>query len=280
MLTTLIFIAAAGRGSRIFPDNPTSNFKSVGMIGLVNGSSFTVKGCGVAIAPKWVIGVGHVGGTTFIEDGHRYAVIKKIAFKADAGEPADLALYSLDRPVKDYSPILLAPFDSGGKGFELKGKTVSLVGYGETEKPRADGTGWEPVKDSEGVRRVATNTIDYTEVDRYNIGKPDDPKWKSSAMLVYDLDKPGDSSYSSLGGGATAHEGGMAGHDSGGGWFVTVDGKDFLVAVCASVGRPAESKATSNYGYGAVGFGVHLTPYRAWIEQNTGVKFVQAASER
>ena len=254
----------------VFPDNPTTDYKAVGIVGTSDGSgAVKLNGCGVAISENWVIGVAHVGGNVFIEDNKPYPIVQKIIHKAAGGEPADLALYRLGKPVPVYAPILLAPFEGQSSATSLKGHTVYIVGYGRTAKPKANGTGWEPVQNSEGIRRMATNTIDYTEIDRYNIGSADQPKWKSSACLVYDLDKPGDPSFSSLGTAITPDEGGVGAKDSGGGWFVKVNGKSYLVAISASVGRLAGSKATSDYGYGALGFGVHLTPYRNWIHQVT-----------
>ena len=239
------------------------------MIGTAAGGAFKLNGCGVAISQDWVIGVAHVGGNVFVEDGKQYPITQKIIHKATGGEPADLAMYHLGKPVPVYSPILLAPFEGSSAAGSLKGHTVYIVGYGRTAKPKADGTGWDPVPGSEGVRRMATNTMDYTEIDRHNIGSTDQPKWKSSACLVYDLDKSGDPSYSTLGTATTPDEGGVGAKDSGGGWFVKVDGKNYLVAISASVGRLQGSKASSDYGFGALGFGVHLTPYRNWIYQVT-----------
>ena len=270
-----LWLVGSATAAATFPDKPTSDYKAVGMIGSDKTGSFKQIGCGVAIAPDWVISVSHVGGNIFVENGKSYAITEKVVYKASESEPADLALYKLAEPVPSFSPIMLAPFEAKSAAAGLKGRTVYLVGYGQTAQPRSDGMGWKLVPDSQGVRRVATNTIDYTEVDRYNIGKPDDPKWKSSDCLVYDLDKPGDPSFSTLGTAITPNEGGVGPKDSGGGWFVKQGSKEFLVAVTATVGHLADSKATSDYGYGAIGTGVHLTPYRQWIEHVAHVRFVQ-----
>ncbi len=268
-LPVLAVLSLAGHanvgGAAVFPDHPTSDYKAVGVIGTSAGGTFKLNGSAVAISEDWVIGVAHVGGNVFVEDGKQYPIVQKIIHKAFTGEPADLAMYRLGKPVPVYAQILLAPFECPSPAGSLKGHTVYIVGYGRTARPRSDGNGWEPEQGSEGVRRMATNTIDYTEVDRYNIGSADQPKWKSSACLVYDLDKPGDPSFSTLGSAITPDEGGVGAKDSGGGWFVKVNGKSYLVAISASVGRLQGSKATSDYGYGALGFGVHLTPYRGWI---------------
>lgn len=268
MLTAILAFVISGRG--VFPDNPTTDFKSVGEIGNAIGGTFDLKGCGVAIAPTYVIGAAHVGGNTFIEEGKQYPIAKKIFFKTDQGEPADLAIYKLASPVPDHSAILYAPFD--GASNALKGQTVYLVGYGETCRLRSDGKGWEPVKGSTGVKRVATNTIDHEIPDRINFGTDAAPKWHTSQALVYDIDDPSDPKKSTLGTKITKEEGGVADKDSGGGWFVKVNGKEELVAVSESVGRIVSMNLPSPYCYGGLGFGIHLQPYKAWIEKTISGK--------
>lgn len=264
-------VLAATAAHAVFPDNPTSDYRSVGMIGRLDGGAFRQSGCGVAISAEWVISVAHVGGSLFVENDKQYPIVQKVVYKASEGEPADLVLFKLGQPVSDFTPVLLAPFQSNSKVAGLKGRTVYLVGYGQTARLRDDGMGWQPRPGTEGTRRVATNTIDYTEVDRYNIGKPDDPKWKSSECLVYDLDKPDDKSFSTLGSDITPDEGGVAAKDSGGGWFISQKGQSYLVAISATVGRIAGSRATSDFGFGAVGSGIHLAPYRGWIYSVTRI---------
>jgi len=248
----------------IFPDHPTNDFKSVGEVFKTYGDrAWNPTGSGVAIAPHWVISVAHVGGNLFIQDGKQYTIAKKIQYKEGA-EPADLALFYIPETIKYYSPLSEQSFD------QLKGQTVSLVGYGETCKLRPDGKGWQPVKGSEGTRRMATNTIDKEITNRYNLGSDADPKWHSSETLVYDIDQPGHPEKSTLGTKITKQEGGIAAKDSGGGWFVNVNGEPQLVAISATVGRVVSAGMTSPYCYGGLGFGVYLRPYRAWIKQQTG----------
>jgi len=266
----LIFAGAALSvpAPAVFPDNPTNDYKAVGMIGNVTGKTFKQNGCGVAIAPTWVVGVAHVGGNVFVEEKTVYPIIKKITIKLKDGESPDLALYQLAKPVPYQAEFLNRPL----KTAEIKnGAEISIVGYGNTATLRGDGKGWDPAKGSEGVRRVATNRIDLAEEDRYNIGTAASPKWKTSDAIAYDLDKPGDDSFSSLGGGATSKEGGMGAKDSGGGWFINDNGKPKLVAVGASVGL-LKGAMTSPYRYGGIGFGVYLWSYRDWIGKTAGLK--------
>jgi hypothetical protein len=250
----------------VFPDRPTQDFNSVGEIMKAYGDrAWDLTGSAVAIGPHWVLSVAHVGGNLFIQGDKQYTIAKKIQYKEGA-EPADLALFYIPETIKYYSPIADQSFD------RLHDQTVSLVGYGKTCKLRADGKGWQPVEGSEGKRlRVATNTIDKEVTDRYNLGTDADPKWHTSETLVYDLDKPGDPSFSTLGTKITPNEGGIADKDSGGGWFVKVNGKQELVAVSATVGRVASTNMPSAYCYGGLGFGVYLTPYNAWIYKQTGL---------
>lgn len=253
----------------VFPDKPTTGYKAVGMIGKVSSGVFSQSGCGVAISPDWVIGVSHVGGTVFLENGAQYPIVQKVIPKSESGEPADLALYKLGKPVPDFAKTAFLPFEDSKVG--LKNRTVFLVGYGRTAVLRSDGLGWEPVKGSEGIRRVSANRIDTVGTERYKIGSALDPKWKSTICLGYDLDKPGDPSRSTLGTVINSPEGGIAAKDSGGGWFVSVNGKDCLVAISATVGRLQGSGLPTDYSYGAQGFGVHLAAYREWIHSVTGL---------
>lgn len=254
--TALALLALASFAAAVFPDKPTNAYKAVGMIGRVSGGRFSQSGCGVAISPDWVIGVSHVGGNVFVEEGRQYPIVQKIIAKEQS---ADLALYKLGSPVPDFARLLFAPFE------DLKNKNVSLVGYGRTAKLRADGLGWEPVNGSEGVRRVASNRIDQASTQRYNIGSESDPKWKTTVCLSYDLDKPGDPS-------SNKTEGGVAAKDSGGGWFVSIKNQSYLVAVSATVGRLRGSNLPTDYCYGAQGFGVYLAPYKDWIYSVTGLQ--------
>ncbi|MEA2551985.1 MAG: hypothetical protein QOJ65_161 [Fimbriimonadaceae bacterium] len=253
----------------VFPDTPTAGYRAVGMIGKTNTGSFAIGGSGVAISPDWVVGVSHVGGDTFVLNGQQYPILQKIIHKVSEGEPADLALYKLGKPVPAYTRVLLAPFE--GASVKLNKRTVLLVGYGRNATLRPDGLGWLPTAGTEGVKRVATNTIDLADTERYNIGSETTPRWKSSVCLAYDLDKPGDPSFSTLGTAITDKEGGVAAKDSGGGWFVSYGGQTLLVAVSCTVGKPKDSTLPSDYCYGAMGFGIHLYAYRDWIYANTGL---------
>lgn len=264
LLGLVLFAAAISVPATVtFPDRPTKDFKSVGEVFKAYGDrAWNPTGSGVAIAPHWVLSVAHVGGNLFVQEGKQYTIAKKMAYEDGTDKPADLALFYIPETIKYYSPIADLPYDTA-----LKGQTVWLVGCGETCKRRVDGKGWQPILNSEGPRRAATNIIDDLTTDEYNLGTDGDPKWRRSQALVYDLDDPKHPEKSTIGSKITKDEGGIAAHDSGGGWFVTIRGKAQLVAVSASV---ASNNGGPKYGYGTLGFGIYLRPYLSWIRANTG----------
>jgi hypothetical protein len=229
------------------------------MIGSTKAGKFQMSGCGVAIAPGWVIGVAHIGGDTFMQEGKSYRIAKKIIHKAASGEPADLALYKLEGKASHTVQVASLGFP------QLKNEVVYLAGYGQTATERPDGKGWEPVKGSEGTLRIATNRIDLSDAFRSNIGSQSTPRWKSTRSLAYDLDKPGSASFSTVGTAESPNEGGVGAKDSGGGWFINKGGKFQLVAVSLAVAAPPNRGIPNKYGYGAVGIGVDLSAYREWI---------------
>src|SRR4051794_41094408 len=102
VLTTTTSVPAA----RVLPDDATTDFKEVGIRGTGSGKDFKELGSGSAIAPNWVIGVAHVGGKVFIEEGKVYPIDQKVFHKVDKGESAELALYHLAKPVPIHADIL------------------------------------------------------------------------------------------------------------------------------------------------------------------------------
>lgn len=255
----LLLAAISSQAAATFPDRPTTEFKSVGMIGTRSSTGFKISGSGVAIAPRWVISVSHVGGKIFVQEGVEYAIERKVVYKARSGDNADLALFHLSKAAKYIAPVLAAKSDPIGEA-------VWLVGYGQTATIRPDGRGWKPIGGSEGVRRAAHNRIDQRMRVRSNLGSTQQPKWVSQISLVYDLDNPEDSTMSTIGSDEGSNDGGLAAKDSGGGWFVRSGRREYLVAISSNVGIPAGSQVPDKYAFGAWGFGIELSPYRAWID--------------
>jgi hypothetical protein len=165
----------------------------------------------------------------------------------------------------------MVPFNGPQGTIKLKGRTAVLVGYGRTATLRPDGLGWTQVNGSNGVKRSATNTIDDERAIDTNIGTTQAPKIKHSEALVYDLDKPGDPSKSTLGTTITDREGGIATLDSGGAWFVLINNQVELVGISESVGLPAGSTLPDPYRFGGQGFGVYVFNYKSWIFNVTGL---------
>jgi hypothetical protein len=253
LISGLITLAMlpVGKAEAVFGGHSTTDYKCVGMIGSYDGTSFLQSGCGVAIGRDWVLSVAHVDGNTYIQDGRRFSIQQRYI----AGNDVDLALFKLTEPIKYKATLLLAPYK------DLKGKVVQLVGYGNDAKKRSDGLGWQPIGGTAGKLRVANNVIDDLRA----------PNSLAQQALMYDLDPPKASSPNSLGGKAIRGEGGVAGHDSGGGWFITVDKQPRLVAISDSVSTAIGSDMPTPYCYGGLGYGIYLAPYRGWINRVTGL---------
>lgn len=242
-------------GNAIFPNVAEPEFRAVGRMGNWDGSNFSIGGSATAISPYWVIGVSHVGGNTFEQDGIKYQVLQKI----NDGN-VDLAVYRVQGPLKYAMPIAFRPF-SGGNG--LSGLVTKLVGWGRTGV-RNGNTGWTIQGGTENVKRSGPNVIDAFFPDvQVQVGQ----NIKTSDCLAYDLDDPqGQNPINVLGGASVAGEGGVANFDSGGGWFVMDGGLWRLVANSAYVGTLEGSGVQGNFDFGAVGLGIYLNSYRAWIE--------------
>ncbi len=250
----LILFASAtipAGSARVFGGHATTDYKCVGMIGKYDGSVFQQSGCGVAIGRDWILSVAHVNGDVYIQNGRRFSVQQRYAYYGDV----DLALFKLTEPIRYKASMSFPTFN------DLKGKMVNLVGYGNDAKKRSDGQGWQPIGGTNGMIRVANNVID----DLQNPGST-----SAQQALMYDLDPPKGSTPNTLGGKAIHGEGGIAGHDSGGGWFVTIGGQPRLVAISDSVSI-AMGNPVSPYCYGGLGYGIYLAPYRGWINKVTGL---------
>jgi hypothetical protein len=211
-------------------------------------------GNATAVAPKWVLTCGHGGSASYFVQGKKRFKIKRRFDHKSAGGNADLALYELEQPVSVYSPILFAPFN--GKG-GLKAREFTLVGFGETGIKFA--WGLDGRQRTGGVKRSATNRIDAAQTfTRFAPFRTE--------VLVYDLDQGGAKSLGTLGGPATAREGGIGGGDSGGAWYVMEKGKPMVVSVCVYLmGHPKGGPHA--FAWGSQGAGVHLYAYRDWIQK-------------
>lgn len=227
-LAGLILLPAASFA--IIPDYGTDTFfTGVGQLG---GAS-----C-VAIAPHWVITARHVGGTTVNFEGTNYT-----AFERFDHDEADISLLHFNQTLPNFYAIDYA---------DPTGRTGTLVGFGGTGTAGATGIN---ITGGAGIRRAADNVID--EMDTVTFDNID-----FFDAWVYDLDGP--SGNGSTGGPAVAHEGGLWGGDSGGGWFVQNGSQWNLVATNSFVADNTNNNQFNDYG--DLGGGVALRSYETWIQ--------------
>ncbi len=242
----------------IFPNNLDANHKAVGRLANWNGSQYVTTGSGVAISPRWVIAVSHVGGSFFEQDGVIYPVLQKIAHTAPNMQNADLAVFEIGGPMRYALPMSFRPWSGPGG---IQGDTATLVGYGETGTRTA--SGWSIQAGSSGTRRWANNAIDHIDVVQVMVG----PNLKTSVCVFYDLDDPlGQNPVNVLGGTAVPNEGGIASWDSGGGWIVQDNLRPRVLAASAYVGTFPGSGVPNWWSHGGVGMAVYFQPYKLWIE--------------
>ena len=236
---------AASLSLLVMPNHIETGFPAAGQF---SGDLKTpAVGNGVAIAPKWVLSAAHAGGGAYFVQGKTRTKIKR---RIDHPQ-ADLCIYELATPLKEFAPILFSEFK------KLKGRELWLVGFGETGE-QFD-WGFDGRKRTGGKKRSVTNTIDEERLfDRYSRFK--------SQILVYDLDDPAGKTPGSLGSHkATQREGIIGAGDSGSPWFVMEAGKPRVIGISAYLlGNPKGGNRA--FSWGAQGGGVHLYAYKSWLE--------------
>ncbi|HVT13610.1 MAG TPA: hypothetical protein VHE55_15200 [Fimbriimonadaceae bacterium] len=169
----------------------------------------------VAISSHWAITAHHVGGSSVLING--------VTYNADRtyGDPhGDIWLMHFPTAFPGYYPLY--------SGNPL-GKTVTLVGFGDTGSLRGDGLGYNDLGFG-GTRRTATNVVGLKQVLSYN-------GWDTPEIIA-DLDPPVGNSFSSPynrdwfgDGGATPDEGSLMAGDSGGAWLINDGGKIYIAGV-------------------------------------------------
>lgn len=250
MIPLLVLAATA-----MIPDQPEQGFPSVSQF--ANSPGGAGMGNGVAISPRWVLSCGHgAGGAYWLQSGKSFKVKRRVPCTVK-GSQADLALFELEKPVKEFTPAAFLPFE-GPKG--LRGKEVRLVGFGETGV--AFDYGYDGRQRTGGTKRFVTNHLDSRML--FTAYRP-----FKTQVLVYDIDKPGTQDKGSLGGPATASEGGIGNGDSGSPWLLKQDGKWSVVAISVyTMGDP--KRGPHAFAWGAQGAGTDLNTYREWIKQTMG----------
>lgn len=241
LLGLLISVAAnplSLRASTIRDDVPDSSYTDLAAspdyaaVGTFVGGLYT--GCGVLIAPDWVLTAAHlliltssssgtftIGGTAYTSD----AVFKDPAWNNNnALGGNDFGLVHLSTPVTSVTPVTLFT------GAAPLGQTGTWVGYGFT------GTGLTGYQTSLGIqKRAFQNVLDGT--------------FQNPLLLGSDFDSPETSAYNLWGDAAPLPlEGCVAPGDSGGGVFLTIGSQTFLAGVISFESRLGGASANSSYG--------------------------------
>lgn len=202
-------------------------------VGMLSGGS------AVAIGSNWVITARHVGGMD-VNFGSGWITA---AQRYDHAQ-ADISLLRFDgNPFSTYYEIDYS---------NTIGKTVTLVGFGDTGTANAYGYS---LSGGFGTRRKANNLVEGITGVSFGSGS-------YFTAYYYDLDPVG-------GDGWVENEGGLAYGDSGGGWFVDYGGTQKLVAVNSFIYD--FNNDGSPLSWGDWGGGVNLSDYQSWIESTMAV---------
>ncbi|MEN6406744.1 MAG: trypsin-like serine protease [Thermoguttaceae bacterium] len=256
-----------------------SNYaSSVGYIYETVGST-TYIGSGTVIsatsAGAWVLTAAHVvddssASLSFTINGSRYSASSHYWYSSV--DNSNCASYS----VGDLGLVFIKTAISGvtaatlytGSTSDLVGQTATFVGYGNT------GVGSTGAKSGTyGTLRAVQNVLDCT-ASTYDSGYSD-------SVLLSDFDdassKGVNNTLFGVGSSATplSLEGLIAGGDSGGGVFTTMNGTEYLVGVnsyCLANDRVANSD------YGDISGCVSVCDYIDWIESITGLSPTMTAA--
>jgi len=230
LLASLAVNPSSTRGSTIRDDVPDSEYTDLAAnaaydaVGtFVDTGGYT--GCGILIAPDWVLTAGHVtdiaSSGTFTVDGNSYSANQLVTDPAWTGNVfagGDFGLAHLSTPVTSVTPVMLY---TGSAEF---GQVATWVGYGFT------GTGLTGYQTSLGnQKRAFQNTIDR------NFGNP-------SVLIGSSFENP--LTFAN----AQPLEGCVAPGDSGGGVFISIDSQDYLAGVISFEAVKGGGTATSVYG--------------------------------
>jgi hypothetical protein len=219
-----------------------SDYQSVGLF--VNSWGYT--GCGILIAQDWVLTAAHLfvaaSSGSFTINGNTYASSQLIAHPNWNGgnvlAGSDFGLVHLGTPVTSLTPATLY------MGSDERGKQGTFVGYGLT------GTGLTGANHLDNQKRAFQNWIDG------DFGLPD-------LVLGADFDNPLNAADNNFGDAIPLDlEGVVAGGDSGGGVFGTINGQSYLVGVISSV-VSIDGNSNSDYG-DMTGFG-RVSAFSSWI---------------
>ena len=238
------------------------------MVGKVTGGF--LNGSGVMISDRWVLTAGHINafrsGGIYSVGGVDYTiqtVINHPLHTPAFSNTYDVGLLYLSAPVVGIEAATMYRFDSPSS---LLGREATWVGNGVT------GTGLDEIRGANEMRAF-TNVIDGVTPF---IGLP-------GPSFYSDFDNPDGTSNSlgnSQGSSATPTrlEGNVTGGDSGGGVFVMVDGKPYLVGIGSYASFSSVFPAGVNSKYGAFSGAADLSAFHSWIYDNTGIQAIPEPS--
>ena len=202
-------------------------------------NSWGYTGCGILIAPDWVLTAAHLfaaaSSGTFTLDGTAYTSTQLItdpSWDGNSSGGSDLGLVHLSSSLTPIPPPLLYT------GSTLLGQTATFVGYGFT------GTGLTGWKTLDGQKRGFQDVVD---VNNSNFGN-------TTSVFGATFDSPANN--------ALPLEGCVAPGDSGGGVFVSDGSQYYLAGVISFV---ASTSGNANSTYGNISGFDSILPAMPWI---------------